>query len=157
MKVQKISALLGILILGLAIGWWIGANVNLFPGLTAFGRALGSNRELGRALEGVEARERAYSLGFQATQRENRDLVESNRELAETNRQLGELQQETEAARREADAALAAAAGILAESKETARSAIDEIVTIGNATERVGRLLDRLEERIEADPDGPMD
>jgi len=161
MKMKKIAGAIGILIVGLAIGWWIGANLSIvarhFPGLTAFGSALAGNRNLRGIVGALEDRERAYSLGFQATQRENQELTDSNRFLRETNRELGELQQETESNRRKAEEALSAAARIIAESRETAGGAADEVDIIGGATDRIRQLLDRLENRIAADPPGPMD
>ena len=90
MKLKRITALLGILIPGLAAGWWIGANVSLFPRLSAFGKSLGDGRELRAALSGVEARERAYSLGFQQAQQENQQLTESNRILRDSNSRIAE-------------------------------------------------------------------
>ena len=70
---------------------------------------------------------------------------------------LADNQLKTEAALRESDEALRAAAGIFAESEETARSAVDEVGTIGEGTGRVGQLLDRLEDRIAEDPGQPVD
>ncbi len=154
---RKIAGAIGILILGLVIGWWIGANLSLFPGLTAFGASLAGNRNLRGIVGALEDRERAYSLGLQATRRENQDLAESNRELRDSNRQLGELEQETEAVRREAEKAVRRAAQIIAESKDTARGAVEEIGIIGEGTDRVRQLLDRLEKRIAEDPAGPLD